>query len=170
MLAKPPAIGPDRDSPRHSSRIQVVDVASGALWPVVHADWLVLASDQAPWQDSLLVEQHRKPLFEEPANVSRAHHIGIRLSPPSLSRLFKQSTGLSPHQYLLWQRMERAKHLLADSRRKIAAVSDAPGLSAPEPFSHHLPHAAGEDARRIPEAAQRAIERVARFRKYRTNS
>jgi len=128
MLGKPPAIGPDRDSPRHSSRMRVVDVASGALWPVVHADWLVLASDQALWQDSLLVEQHRKPPFEEPENVPRAHHIGIRLSPPSLSRLFKQSTGLSPHQYLLWQRMERAKHLLSDSRRKIAAASDALGF------------------------------------------
>jgi AraC family transcriptional regulator len=84
MLAKHPAIGHDRDSPRHSSRIQVVDVASGALWPVAHADWLVLASDQAPWQDSLLVEQHRKPPLEEPENVPRAHHIGIHLSPPSL--------------------------------------------------------------------------------------
>jgi len=84
MLAKHPAIGHDRDSPRHSSRIQVVDVASGALWPVAHADRLVLASDHAPWQDSRLVEQLRKPPFEEPDNVPRAHHIGIRLSPPSL--------------------------------------------------------------------------------------
>jgi AraC-like DNA-binding protein len=138
---------------------------------VAHADWLVLASDQAPWQDSLLGEQHRKPPLEEPDNVPRAHHIGIRLSPPQLrsyrgglpqarlrrvleymqdhldqelslmalaavaqmspydfSRLFKQSTGLSLHQYLLWQRMERAKHLLSGSRRKIAEVSDALGF------------------------------------------
>jgi AraC family transcriptional regulator len=290
MLAKHPAIVHDRDSPRHSSRIHVVDVASGTLWPVAHANWLVLASDHAPWQDSLLVEQHRKPPFEEPENAPRAHHIGIRLSPPSLleyriagerprrqlvgpggvqiapvgvpkwsrwqepvgtlvlalkpafvqqaasecahpdrcefmshrgicdpqilhlglalqeelaagcpggrlygealatalavhllqhyavcppqlrsyrgglpqarlrrvleyiqahldhklsltalasiaqmspyyfSRLFKQSTGLSPHQYLLRQRVERAKHLLADPRRGIAEVSDALGF------------------------------------------
>jgi hypothetical protein len=34
MVAKHPAIGHDRDSPRHSSRIHVVDVVSGALWPL----------------------------------------------------------------------------------------------------------------------------------------
>jgi hypothetical protein len=84
MLAKHPAIVHDRDSPRQSSRIQVVDVASGALSSVAQADWLVLASDHAPWQDSLLVEQHRKPPFEEPENAPRAHHTGIRLNPPSL--------------------------------------------------------------------------------------
>ncbi len=84
MLAKHPAIVHDRNPPRHSSRIQVVDVASGALRPVAHADWLVLASDHAPWADSVLVEQHRKPPVEEPEYAPRAHHIGIRLSPPSL--------------------------------------------------------------------------------------
>jgi AraC family transcriptional regulator len=84
MLAKPPAIVHDHDSLRHSSRIQVVDVASGTLRPVVHADWLVLSSGHAPWQDSLLVEQHRRPPFEGPEHAPRAHLINIRLSPPSL--------------------------------------------------------------------------------------
>jgi AraC family transcriptional regulator len=84
MLAKPPASVQDDDSPRHSSRIHVVDVASGTLRPAVHADWLVLASDHAPWQDSLLVEQHHRPPFEGPEHALHAHLINIRLSPPSL--------------------------------------------------------------------------------------
>ena len=84
MKAQPPASVHDRDSPRRSSRIQVVDVASGALRPVAHADWLVLASDHAPWQDSLLVEQHRRPPFEGPEHAPHDHLINIRLSPPSL--------------------------------------------------------------------------------------
>ena len=83
MLAQPPAIAHDRDSPRRSSRIRVVDVASGALRPVAHADWLVLASDYAPWQDSLLVEQHRRPPFEVPEHAPHAHLINIRIGPPS---------------------------------------------------------------------------------------
>jgi hypothetical protein len=99
MLAKHPAIGHDRDSPRHSSRIQVVEVASGALWSVAHADWLVLASDQALWQDSLLVEPHRKPPWEEPEHVPRAHHIGICLSQPSL--LAYRSAGERPRRQLI---------------------------------------------------------------------
>jgi AraC family transcriptional regulator len=79
-----PATEHDHDSPRRSSRIQVVDVASGALRPVAYADWLVLASDHAPWQDSLLVEQHRWPPFETPEHAPHAHHVVIRLGPPSL--------------------------------------------------------------------------------------
>jgi hypothetical protein len=51
---------------------------------VAHADWLVLASDHAPWQDSRLVEQHRRPPFEGSEYAPYAHHISIRLSPPSL--------------------------------------------------------------------------------------
>jgi AraC family transcriptional regulator len=51
-----------------------------------------------------------------------------QMSPYYFSRLFKQSTGLSPHQYLLHQRVERAKHLLSDPRRKIAEVSGTLGF------------------------------------------
>jgi AraC family transcriptional regulator len=84
MLAQPPASVHGHDSPRRSSRIQVVDVASGAIRPVAPADWLVLASDHAPWQDSLLVEQHRRPPFVGPEHAPQAYLINIRLSPPSL--------------------------------------------------------------------------------------
>jgi AraC family transcriptional regulator len=83
MLAHPPAIVRDHDSARQSSRIQVVDVASGALRPAAYPDWLVLASAHAPWQDSFLVEQHRRPPFEGPEHAPHAHLINIRLGPPS---------------------------------------------------------------------------------------
>ena len=51
-----------------------------------------------------------------------------QMSPYYFSRLFKQSTGLSPHHYLLQQRIDRGKELLADPRRRIAEVSDALGF------------------------------------------
>jgi hypothetical protein len=58
--------------------------------------------------------------------LSRRPH--SQMSPYYFSRLFKQSTGLSPHQYLLQQRVDHAKHLLSDPQRKIAEVSDALGF------------------------------------------
>jgi AraC-like DNA-binding protein len=54
----------------------------------------------------------------------------VQMSPYYFSQLFKQSAGLSPHQYLLHQRVERAKHLLADPRRRIADVSQEVGIAA----------------------------------------
>ena len=50
------------------------------------------------------------------------------MSPYYFSRLFKQSIGLSPHHYLLRQRIERAKELLAGHQRRSAAVSEALGF------------------------------------------
>jgi AraC family transcriptional regulator len=80
MSAKHPAILYDHESPR----ILVADVTSGQLRPAAHPDWLVLSSDHAPWQDSLFVEQHRRPPFEGPEHVPHAHHVCIRLGPSSI--------------------------------------------------------------------------------------
>ena len=80
MSAKPPAILYDHESPR----ILVADVTSGQLRPAGHLDWLVLSSDHAPWRDSLLVEQYRRPPFEGSEHAPYAYQICIRLSPPSL--------------------------------------------------------------------------------------
>ncbi|WP_179197855.1 helix-turn-helix domain-containing protein [Hymenobacter crusticola] len=49
------------------------------------------------------------------------------LSPYHFCRLFKQSTGLSPHQYVVAQRMQRAQHLLLHRRLPIAQVAQAVG-------------------------------------------
>jgi AraC family transcriptional regulator len=80
MSAKHPAILYDHESPR----ILVADVTTRQPRPAAHPDWLVLSSDHAPWQDSLLVEQHRRPPFEGPEHVPHAHHVCIRLGPSSI--------------------------------------------------------------------------------------
>jgi AraC family transcriptional regulator len=54
----------------------------------------------------------------------------VQMNPYYFSRLFKQSTGLSPHQYILQQRVEWAKRLLADARLSIAAVAQRVGFAS----------------------------------------
>ena len=50
-------------------------------------------------------------------------------------RLFKQTTGTTPHQYLIKLRLERAKHLLKHTKLTINEVADECGFANPS----HLP-------------------------------
>jgi AraC family transcriptional regulator len=49
--------------------------------------------------------------------------------------LFKQSTGMSPHQYLMRQRIERAKHLLKQREQTILSVAMACGFANQSHFA-----------------------------------
>ncbi|MEM0982028.1 MAG: AraC family transcriptional regulator [Cyanobacteria bacterium P01_H01_bin.58] len=47
----------------------------------------------------------------------------LNMSPFHFGRMFKQSMGISPHQYVIQQRLERAKHLLKHSDRTIIDIA-----------------------------------------------
>lgn len=51
------------------------------------------------------------------------------LSPFHFARMFKQSTGHSPHAYLVTRRLERARQMLVDSDLSIREVSRLAGFS-----------------------------------------
>jgi AraC family transcriptional regulator len=53
-------------------------------------------------------------------------------------RMFKQSTGLTPHQYVINQRIERAKELLKRSDMSITEIAYLLGFSTPAHFAHHF--------------------------------
>lgn len=54
----------------------------------------------------------------------------LDMSPFHFSRLFKQSTGKSPHQYLIQQRIERAKQLLKQTDRRIIDIAFECGFNS----------------------------------------
>jgi AraC family transcriptional regulator len=75
------------------------------------------------------------------------------LSPRHFSRLFRSSTGLSPHQYVIRERVERAKRQLLDTELSVGEVALACGFSHQGHLSRHFvrltgatPH--GSDGRR----------------------
>jgi AraC family transcriptional regulator len=58
-----------------------------------------------------------------------------QMSPYYFSRLFKQSTGLSPHQYFLQQRIAWAMRLLVEPQLSVAAIACRVGFASQAHFT-----------------------------------
>lgn len=69
-------------------------------------------------------------------NISLSQLAAIAgMSPHYFSELFKQSTGRAPHNYVLLQRMERAKQQLRDPKRSIIEAGLESGFQNPNHFA-----------------------------------
>jgi AraC family transcriptional regulator len=82
------------------------------------------------------VNLHRNISLAELAEV-------LRLSPCHFAHLFKNSTGISPHQYLIHCRVERAKQLLTLDSLSIAAVAQTVGFASQGHFTYHFKRLVG---------------------------
>jgi AraC family transcriptional regulator len=60
------------------------------------------------------------------------------LSPYHFSRQFKRSTGLSPHQYVIQRRVERARELLSGTDLSVGAVASAVGFAHQSHLARHV--------------------------------
>lgn len=65
------------------------------------------------------------------------------------SRLFKQSMGFTPHQYVLRQRVFRGKWLLQTGERNIAAVAQQVGFTDQSQFTYHFKRIFGMTPRKM---------------------
>ncbi|MGF1569201.1 MAG: helix-turn-helix domain-containing protein [Nodosilinea sp.] len=66
-----------------------------------------------------------------------------QLSPYHFARLFKQSTGMSPHRYHIHCRVEQAKQLLRAKQLSLAAIAHAVGFSSQGHFNYHFKRSTG---------------------------
>jgi AraC family transcriptional regulator len=83
------------------------------------------------------------PTQEQMASVTH-------LSPYHFARQFRGATGLSPHQYLIARRVERAKHLLqADDEVCLAQVALRVGFFDQSHFSSHFKRIVGVTPRQF---------------------
>jgi len=57
------------------------------------------------------------------------------MSPYYFSRVFKQSTGITPHRYVLQRRMEQAKRLLEKKRLSVLHVAHQVGFTDHSQFT-----------------------------------
>jgi AraC family transcriptional regulator len=71
------------------------------------------------------------------------------LSPFHFARLFKQSVGFSPHQFILRQRIQRAKHLLMRGDLPLSSVATEVGFYDQSHFGLHFKRITGLSPKRF---------------------
>ena len=64
-------------------------------------------------------------------------------------RLFSKSTGISPHQYLIKSRIERAKELLLQKHQSVADVALQVGFTSQSNFTRHFKKLVGATPRKF---------------------
>ncbi|MGH8001618.1 MAG: helix-turn-helix domain-containing protein [Brasilonema sp.] len=73
----------------------------------------------------------------------------VSMSQYHFARLFKQSTGLAPYQYVMHTRIERAKILLLKSQLKISEVASQVGFADQSQFTRHFKRILGVTPKEI---------------------
>ena len=73
----------------------------------------------------------------------------INISPTYFANLFKQKTGVSPHQYVIRQRVDRAIVLLQTKDLRIGEIATQVGFSSQSHLTQHIKRATGMTPKQI---------------------
>ena len=94
----------------------------------------------------------RENLSNEVSVAELAKTVGM--SQYYFSKLFKMSTGTTPHQYVMRQRVERAQELLRDGRTALLEVTTQVGFETQSHFTSVFRHLVGVTPKRYREMQQ----------------
>ena len=68
----------------------------------------------------------------------------IGVTPTHFCRIFKKATGVSPHQYVMKARLNRAQHMLEQSEASMATIAESLGFTSQSHFTRAFRQFAGE--------------------------
>ena len=125
--------GATREEVAEALGIAAAENAGAALVYGTRVEPRLVRGGLAPWQ----VRRTEQMLSENlDGEVTLAHLAGeCRLSVSHFARAFKQTTGQSPHRWLLARRVEHAKRLLLTSALPLAKIAPACGFADQSHFT-----------------------------------
>jgi AraC family transcriptional regulator len=108
----------------------------------------------APQHNGLTAIQLRQTIDYIQAHLDRDLSLAqmaaaISISPTYFSSLFKRATGSSPHQYVIQQRVERAKVLLTTTHLEIASIAFQVGFSSQSHLTQHFKRLTGSTPKQV---------------------
>jgi AraC-like DNA-binding protein len=107
--------------------------------------------------------------YAEPLDVDALARVA-RASPAHFARSFRRAFGVTPHQYLLTRRMERAAALLRTTDRSVADICLSVGMQSIGSFTTTFTRIYGMSPTayraRFPPAAERAVVPTCVMRAY----
>ena len=128
---------------------EVVDAYLGSSLASVEA-----VGGLPPWRLQRVFAYIRENLAREVSVAQLAKTVGM--SQYYFSKLFKTSTGTTPHQYVMRQRVERAQELLRDGGTALANVATQVGFETQSHFTSVFRHIVGVTPKRYREMHQPA--------------
>ena len=129
------------ESPGWNSRFHADILLTLLLSQLVRCASNLTGSQQMPYRNGGLpnwrLKQALKLLESDPCKTPSLAELArhLQLCPTSFCRAFKQSTGLSPHQYLLSHRINCAKEMMRDQARALTEIALDCGFSNSSHFS-----------------------------------
>jgi len=105
-----------------------------------------------PWRLQRVFAYIRENLGKEVSVAELAQ--AVSMSQYYFSKLFKMSTGTTPHQYVMRQRVERAQSLLRGGRSALANVAREVGFETQSHFTSVFRHLVGVTPKRYREMHQ----------------
>jgi len=141
------ALLPACERPEEASQLFVDYVTTALVTHVAHAFGRMRAVERvprgglAPWQKRRAKELLDANLAGDISVSQLAEVCG--LSSRHLSRAFRQSMGVAPHQWLLQRRLDKAKDLLCRTDMRLAEVAIACGFSDQSHFTRVFARAIG---------------------------
>jgi AraC family transcriptional regulator len=139
---------PAIEHPGQLNKLFIDHVASALCAHIVHAYGGMRlpaeagAAGLAPWQERRATEIMTAHLDGDISVVEIAGECG--LSRGHFDRAFKQSTGLSPHRWLVQRRLDKAKDLLRNSSLPIVEIALACGFAEQSHFTRVFTRNVGE--------------------------